>query len=1133
MTDALSKFLGDLQQEGALSESAAGFTLRTDKAREKLQKFALEHPESYFLLIVGALHTLGGRHFRLRVDADDLEVSADAQMERAHLRDLWSYVAGGSKLQRGEGLRLLAMAVLTSVRFDSVDWRLVGTDAEGGFEFVQSIKKGQILDSQLSSHEGSPGGVQVFVKRKSLGQIARRFFSQLADRLTSHVLLERKVLSERLFMGVFKSFEVNGEILNCDLSEDRALAVGRTPEAPNFLERSYSFELAGELPVVAVITSPGEQARIPGKAGEICWIWHGLTMGQSSLKMPYPFCRAFLCADHLSTDLGLSAIPDTWEKSNAERVARDAVRDVLHLLAQDYLQRQYVEQKKSVSEEVEAILLDVMADRIQTSRTRRRLASFNRDLIACPIFWASDEHGAERRYSLAEIWERWEKGLKTACFATPQQVRSVPAWPGRPLVVMAGGKARETLDSLFGPKAILSGEKVLADVERVSARMGSVRPQTTPAVDAIVAGTFDWQGTKVEWKLCDSKENRPKGQLLVTRGGRLLFEDSQLDLPAGLVIQGEFPWLPDYQGRLAQKSKLGPLLVEVMMALVRHLEGYSAAPGAEQLAVYATVWRLLVPQLAGWGPTKPEYSIPWLLTYRQPEGWLSRSPAAIFDRQPGPPLYRITIDAARSFSPPVSVAEYVVIGPGASRHLKTLGARPLLSINDLKKLLERPPADLDEENFWTVPVPDDALKTWSREIQGAAVGFPFARGGDEDVLTVESNLWGHSLCRQKAQGFLRPATVVLHWHEGWPGAKAAEFAEAGQAKQAQEIAVDLTWWAARELLAKADFSLLQRLHPKTVASAWFEVWTDGRFNDQELFLVSSGMRVSIDAYLSCFQALYFTDLSEIHRIPKDVEALWIPPEVSETLVLLSDSADWKHWSRRDEFAVVTDKDRPAEVLLAPAESPESSRSAPPKSSTKLKTTTSGPVRHSGLPRAMAVSEGTPEVAEAKPKVPEMRPKGAEVEPEVTVAGPGKPKPTPAPVAASVPLAEGSGADSAGPGDSHLPSYHRFLLEQYRALDFKAGESVPGLFEEYLKSLSWPPAEISEPLLAADGSVRQGKVTQALSEGRVESALFLLSALFSVFNRKLEEVDDTHERRFHQALLQRCEDLYGKRPMTSL
>lgn len=1111
MTDSLSKFLGDLQQEGALSETAAGFTLRTDKAREKLQKFALEHPESYFLLIVGALHTLGGRHFRLRVDADDLEVWADAQVERGHLKDLWSFVAGGSKLERGEGLRLLAMAVLTSVRFDSVDWRLLGTDQEGGFEFAQSIKKGQILDSQLSSTEGLPGGVQVFVKRKSLGQIARRFFSQLADRLTSHVLLERKVLSERLFMGVFQSFEVNGEVLNCELSEERALAVGRTSTAPNFLQRSYSFELDGELPVIAVITDPNEQSEMPGKAGEIGWIWHGLTMGQSSLKMPYGFCRAFVCADHLSTDLSLSAIPDTWDKSKAERAARDAVRDVLHRLAQDYLERQKVDRQESVSEAVETILLEVMADRIDTSRSRQRLASFNRDLIACPIFWASDDEGRERRYSLAEIWERLEKGQKTACFTGENGIRRVPAWPGRPLVVMAEGRTCATLKAVFGAQAILSAETVLADVERVKATMGSVRAEAKPSADTIVDGNFDWQGTKIEWKLGESKDDKLRGLLQVTRGGRLLFEDSRLELPAGLVIKGELPWLPDYQGRLVQKDNLEPLLCEVLLGLVRHLEGYSAAPGLQELAVYAAVWKLLVPRMARWGPSKPEFVIPWVLTYRQAEGWLSRSPAAIFDNRDGPPLYRITIDAARSFTPPVALAEYVVIGPGASRHLKSLGSRPLLSVNVIKKLMERPPAHLEYERFWTVSVPDEALQKWSRELQRAQVGFPFAKGVKEDGLTVESNLWGHSLCRQQAEGFLKPATVVLDWQEGWPGDKAAQFAAEAQAKHAQEIAADLSWWAARELLAKAGFPLLERLHPKTVAAAWFEVWTDGRFHDQELFLVSSGMRVSVDAFLSWFQAVYFTDLSEIYRIPKEVEALWIPPEVAETLVLLSDTADWKHWSRLEKVKPLEDQPPFTEVKSQPSR-PEPVESSTPKTSKKPERSEPAPIRQPASPDPAAVTKtkASHAVGEAPVK------KAVSTPPEDAVA-----------------TVTRSRSNIGPPDDSHLPPHHLFLLQQYRALSFEAGENVPRLFEEYLKSLSWRSEGEGGPLLTEEGSVRGGKVARALGESHVESALFLLSALFSIFNRRLEEVDDTHERRFHRAILKRCEDLYGKKPMTSL
>ncbi|MCA9779848.1 MAG: hypothetical protein KC800_24135, partial [Candidatus Eremiobacteraeota bacterium] len=268
MTDSLQDFLEELAEAGDTQGTGAGFTLRSDKAREKLKKFALAHPENYFLLVIAGLHALGGRRFSLRVDADDLLVRADCCIEPQRLANLWESVAGGKEGGENSGLRLLGLAILTSVRFGRVDWTIDSGDGESYHRFRQNVRGEELADPLFEPVSQGEKGTVVSVKRKDMKTVASRFLSQLTRRLMARDWDEEKLISERVFLGTMESFEFNRKEFDCRGTSEPALAVLRVGKGPKVLDGRHVFAEKGDLDIVVVL---GRSQDLPGEAKKVSW----------------------------------------------------------------------------------------------------------------------------------------------------------------------------------------------------------------------------------------------------------------------------------------------------------------------------------------------------------------------------------------------------------------------------------------------------------------------------------------------------------------------------------------------------------------------------------------------------------------------------------------------------------------------------------------------------------------------------------------------------------------------------------------------------------------------------------------------------------------------------------------------
>ena len=1139
MTDAdgFSGFLQELQEGGEVTEVSTGFTLRSDKAREKLKKFALAHPENYFLLLIGGLHTLGARELNLRVDADDLELQGDARVSREELKELWSCVAGGGQNQNRQGLRLLALSILTSVRFESADWRIECSDDEGGFVFQQQVRSGDLPEPIFAEQAVTHSGIRVVVKRKSFGQVARRFFSQLVSRLHSQPWQEEKMIAERAFLGIFHSFQLNGRSLNCGLLEEPVLAIRRIGEVPEFLESHFSYRGQGKYPLAAVISEPDGWVEPPGLPGHIQWLWHGLKMGQTDLKLPYKFCRVYLCADGMQTDLSFTAIPDTWERQAAERAAREAVRDLLKNLAREYTEHQG-EGRQSCHAQLEEILLEVMAERIDVQRSRHRLGSFNKALIECPVFWGVDGGGCQKRFTLNELWERVEKGGELASFESESEVEPVPDWPGLPLILIGSPAVHRTLSKIFG-RAHLEAGRLVRRVKRLLERAAATEQERQSRKESThrgPRGSFSWAGVELEWTLdLDAPLSEP-GTLQVPRGSRVFFEDGRLDLPPGLVLRGPLPWKPDHYGRLSDLKLARGLEEAALAALVDYLGGCKGEPSSGDLRVLSLIWKILGADVRNWRKDGLLFDTPWIATVSA-QGWCWQSPRELFaDSEDAEPLYLVPTPLPETFHPEVYPVPCPLVPFGLWESLERYLARKVVGARGWELLSARGPSELEDGKFLLLEYPQDQLKNLNPDLVRAQVGFPLSGTQHSERLLLFNNLRKHALATKSLTCAVEPISVRLDWEAGWVGSRGLHFVDKEHASKANEIAEYLVLWAARELVPQLSLERVGRVTSKSLGLAWFECWTDEDLRGVSWVLLSDGSKTSpSEICASEAPVAYFSLPSELDRAGSRSSLVWLPAQVAKASELLSDKVKFYHFL--DSPPEEDRRESPAEVEVespvgvqgertgvceetsaegleedAPASDPvptpqrdqeaEKERSEPTKRQPEPAEKKPGPVK-------VEIAEEAP----AQAAVPKLL--SATVQDEVA----GFQDKVSAPPVAGLPVEHASSERA-----PVLPAYHAFLVEVFEELP-SPGPAFPlEEFRQFLLAVDWV-ENAAASLIDDGGRINLTYFRSPLNGRDPRVAMLLLSGLFSVFNRHTEEVRDFHERAFHRSVLSRCEELF--------
>lgn len=1095
MSDEFQQFLGELAHDGKKDGGGSTFTLRSDKAREKLKKFALAHPENYFLLIVASLHTLSARNFRLYVDADDLIVEADCRIGRDSLKDLWAHVAGGAGSQQAVGLRLLALAMLTSVRFQKVQWTIEAPDEDGGFTFRQWIDGGKLPDPTLDPGTNLQGGCRVSVKRKSLTQVAGRFFRQLKDRLTKTRWLEEQIVSERLFLGFFQSFELNGRALDCTLSSQQALSILRIGNKSGFLRARQEFVKDGKRSMTVVLSPLERELDLPGEEGQIHWLWHGLEMGSTELNLHSKFARVLVEADGMQTDLSLTAIPDTWERQKAVRLARQAVRDLLELLVLEFTDKRG-EDLTSPDQEVEDIILEVLGERIDISRSRHRLASFNRNLIACPLFVGTDDSGKRSTYTLSELWQRVEEKQPLAYFRRMMDWRDVPPWPGRPIVLECREFHARALERIFGVSKLISATELIVRLEKLKSDGEGVASEEAAEIDPLnpCSGTLDYSGRTLSWEW--SQTDPQPGRLVVVRQGEPFFVDRTCDLPNGFRFVVEADWMPDYQGQLADRTKAEALPELALRCLTNYLEQRPNPPTLEDAALSAILWELFEPQLKS-GSCSDLPSTEWCVTtcLDSPSGVVFRKPSEVlpWQKEAREPSYFIEPEELAVDKPEDYEKPCLVLSKHIAERLKNVLPSPLLPVGSLRTYRLRGRFQLDPSRYRIFTYSTlECLKLDSR-VSGASAGFPLrtAQRTMSQKGWLHTNLREGSLRSRSFSSFVSPVEVCLDWTEGWPDERGAYFLDRLQTEESKELAEKVTRWAARSLLG-LPFSEARAIHHSAVASAWVECWTDDSLAGVPLFWRSDGSRVSSEEAKHSDSLLWYTERG---RTPQNGQppALWVPDEAVELVV---EGEMWKHVEDLEEDPVEGEPSSPTKVVdHQPSDVSGSSveETEPPSEP---------PVDQTATTAEKEQSETTLEECPAQEPVPQQD--------SLSLPGP------------SVEVEE-------SPISLDIHPYSRNLLQELREVCRFGEVPFQKHFQAYIEKIPWEKTEAGYQM-TDNLSLPVGAVDRLFELSLPSKKLILLSALFSQFNRQLEEVEDSHEREFLELLNQRCLKLFGSRSL---
>lgn len=1062
MTDSLQDFLQELAEAGDTQGTGSCFTLRSDKAREKLKKFALAHPENYFLLVLAGLHALGGRRFSMRVDADDLEIRCDCRIEPASLANLWESVAGGKA--ENSGLRLLGLAILTSVRFGTVAWSIDSFD----YAFRQLVKGEELADPSCAPLSSPVEGTTVRVKRKDVKSVATRFFSQLSRRLLSRDWDEEKLISERVFLGTMAGFEFNSKALSCQAETQPALAVLRVGDGLESFSGKHLFVEQGDLNVAVVL---GKGSDLPGQAKKVSWLWHGLRMGETRLGLSYDFCRAFALADDLRCDLSLTSVADTWARQKAVRQAREAVRRALELLAGRYREIQE-EHWDPRDEEMEECLLEVLGKRIDIRRNRHRMGSFNDTLLRCPLFPVSTPDGLKRRADLFEIWEWIEKGQNPALFREESEWREVEAWSDRPVVIYATQRHSSTLIEIFGENAFHRGTTIARSIEKLVAGGKLFRAPQQP----VLSGEIAIDGCKLAWALEIADQG---GVLTVIRDGRIYFEDRALSLPAGLQLYGEVPWEPNFGGRLSDRELAGRLEGAARRAIAIELDRKTEEPTAADYEAMSTLIRSLGSDWVNWQKSGLD-KLCWLVGQGRARDWVSPGGWARKLEEQGLPYYYTTVEQAEQRSPQSleSLPFHLVLSSGC---LKTLPPN-FQDVQGVELLQARAPYVFPDRNWVTVTVGKASITRAPDDLVAVCVGFPEAdadhRGQGVDL---ELNLRGHKLQTRPVNSFVGPAVVCLELEGGWPDSRGRHLVDKDQMEALKSLLPDILTEAGRELCKSVSAEGLSRLHEDVQRTVLVDLWSEGERDFEGRILTAAGERVSLAELGGRREIGFFSEWSRAAEVGP------------ETVFLTAVQA-----TALRELAEVELLDCLQPALELP--------SAPLVGAVE----TSSRLRRAAAPEIRAV-----EAAPTSEIIPEKkREQPGEAVEAVEVAE--KPRPLPshslsaaveAPGDPEPPLERVRDATPSGPTVTMLGELLSTFLNEYSV-------PFPREFEFFLTTIR-EVEKLESALREENGKL----LVRRLENPNRDQLLALLSAVYTYFNRSLENVEDSHERDFHQALVQ--------------
>ncbi len=1121
--DPLAELVSGLSSAGRTESSSSGFTLASDKARAKLQEFALSNPENFQLLLLAGLYALGSRHFQVEVDADDLRVAGDLPLDRGAFHDLWKSVVGGSGGLGVLGYRVLAIAILTSVRFDSVDWRIESRDQEGSWMYQVEIRRGDIHKQALQSMPSAPQGVAIHVKRKSLGQVVSRFFQRTFRKFIDPESDDIRLFRDRVFLPRESTLTINGQALLVTSNDHQisVLASLKSGDAPDLVDCPRTFRRKKDHTMLVLMVDPDRESdsSVPGLPKTVHWIWNGLRMDTTALGLSYDFCRVFVWAPELRTDLSFSSLIDNREKQSMERTARDLVRELLKDVALSLKEDLERVGPSRIDEFAAArkIILTAIGRRIDMSANRNRFASVNRSLVECPIFRVSKEDGSESLESFADLWSLYETGAPLALFRDRKEWRPVNPWRGRPLVVYTDGEERNLLLKKFGRANKLCAATLLEELAELTARKlgeGLRLEQSLPTSQSnpLLQGRVTVGAESVDWKLNEVDEKALKAKNFVTTGanlkvlreGRLYFEDATLPLPACLSLQTEAAWEPDYLGRMADRDLLLQVLTDVVLSMLDAVAaGAGGGPPGLQDALLSA---MLLVTIDGYDDKLFQAAVvrksAWMVARRPSDGprwWSPQDFEAHLARWDAPVYYGrldLDLDSAKGVGAWKELEVLAIPSSVAELAGRVLG-RKAESARGFDRLARRVLApDSTPMGIWTSTIEGARCQVIHGALKAIKVTVlsQTAAASDPGLVRLQHFLHQRPLALRTVSGAISPVHLDIWWEDAWPDGSGKslyggvlEGLESHLTGLLREVALEFFENACARQIYEADSTF--------VACGLFEILSEPELRHRKVLLLADGHKVGVkDLPTPEGSVDYFTRPTLFRQVPG--HTVYAPGALPELLPLLCETPWWVNLDDTTELQ--------APLGAAGIESPtfgtpeslpaEADEGALVESSEKLVTSTKIPF----VVKARKPQQAKPVKITPEPSIPEAVPDLEVVE---------------------------------------VSSKDRTPLSTRRFLDFGCSEeaqplltafleledvhSVPHAprFLEFLSALEFA-AEPSPTLeVRSDGRVFLGRNCRtALSEDK--GRWMLLSALYSAFNRWQTDVTDLDEKVFHTRLLRR-------------
>lgn len=935
-----------LMEEGTTQERGLSFTLESEKARKKLQEFAVAHPEHFQLLALAGLYALGARSFEVIADADDFALHTELLLEREMFEKLWSR-AGGSGNRHGA--RLLALSFLTSARLDEVEWRILSSDEHGPWSYRLPIKGGEVAQAQLGPGEPGQSGTRLSVKRRSLGLVAKRYLERLRDRLVQREGADERLLRERLFLTKDSRLSVNGKFFEPSHASlpVRALAVMESGPVPTLVECDLPFraDRGATIGVILVHPSQVDVAALPGERNSLLWIWNGLTMDRTSLGEEFSYFRAFVWADELQPDLSLSQLISNDAKQKLERAAKTLARDLLHSyvskLGQELSGQGDLLDDQPFRERLK-VVKKALRDRISLKRARNRLASLNRALIACPILLGSDSLGKVRWWTFEEIWMELEE--KRSVAASPAgESWVVPACPERPVVLCTEPEDWEMLSALLPSWALKRTEDVLARIESLEQGASELRE-----ADGDYRGAFKLAQWEFRWRFSSGQEfstlHCPGTAGLVTL--RPWAETLQ-----GFAVTCRDRLQATYDAKLVDRELAESLQRRLLEELCREM---AEGPLKPDDLKYLDACSGVVQSLTGSTAVGAVREIAWLPVYSLGYGLEKISLLSLEGRLQtlDCPCYELTRvpDQLDPLPSPWTEVPFVLCQPRGRSALSSALGRRMIPGRWLSKARRCSP-DLGG-GIWS-----GTLATWERPeaVQSlnlwVAADGELAKGESRRVEYRE----GVAVLDQTRPWVYPGLKLEIHWSRGWPGCEGTPWVLGGEACESDLSTACLL--LGRSFLEQAEMESFLQAPPELLAGWTFDLLSDPVHRDLRVLLRADGRKISLRELSS--EIVYFRQADQLWQASP--EALYLPGELLATVELLTEGSTFQSAFEPSPLPVATPSARKDELAKPKSRRQGSTDGAKPSPAEPART--SGP--DSEAPELSAVDKQAPALQPGK------------------------------------------------------------------------------------------------------------------------------------------------------------------------